>query len=315
MKEKDGLIRVKRQILGAGSQGGYCPACMEPKDAIARFSRNVDRYIESGLTRRQFAIGGLPISYVVAREAGRMVTTGIASMFLPQPLKDEISLQLCGGPPTPSPTPATPTPSGEQIEGESIKLPQPRKKGSLSIEEAIERRRSRRSYTDDPVLLSDISQLCWAAQGITEAKIGFRAAPSAGALYPLEIFLVVGNSDLEAGVYSYSCGEHVLERVKKGDYRNQLCEASLRQEWVEKAALDFVITAIYSRTIVKYGERGRERYVPMEAGHVAENIYLQAESLGLGTVAIGAFYDDQVREVISAPSEHVPLYVMPIGHI
>jgi len=201
------------------------------------------------------------------------------------------------------------------VEGELIKLPEPRKKSSLSIEEAIQSRRSRRSYTDDPVLLSDISQLCWAAQGITEAKIGFRAAPSAGALYPLEIFLVVGNSDLEAGVYYYSCGEHVLKRVKKGDYRKQLCEASLRQEWVENAALDFVITAIYSRTIAKYGERGRERYVPMEAGHVAENIYLQAESLGLGTVAIGAFYDDQVREVISAPSEHIPLYVMPIGHI
>ena len=252
MNEKDGFIKVKRQILGAGSQGGYCPACMEPKDAIARFSKNVDKYTESGLTRRQFVIGGLPISCVVAREAGRMVTTGITSIFLPQPLKDEISLQLCGGQPTPSPTPTTPTPTnGEQIEGELIKLPQPRKKSVLSIEEAIERRRSRRSYTDDPVLLSDISQLCWAAQGATEARVGFRAAPSAGALYPLEIFLVVGNSNLEAGVYHYSCGEHVLERVKKGDYRKQLCEASLGQEWVENAALDFVITAIYNRTMVK----------------------------------------------------------------
>lgn len=201
------------------------------------------------------------------------------------------------------------------VEGELIKLPEPRKKGSLSIEEAIESRRSRRSYTDDPVVLADISQLCWAVQGITEAKIGFRAAPSAGALYPLEIFLVVGNSDLAAGVYQYACGEHVLERVKKGDYRKQLCEASLGQEWIENAALDFVITAIYDRTTMKYGERGRERYVPMEAGHVAENIYLQAESLGLGTVSVGAFYDDHVREVISAPSEHVPLYVMPIGHV
>jgi len=201
------------------------------------------------------------------------------------------------------------------VEGESIELPEPRRKSSFSIEEAIESRRSRRSYTDDPVLLSDISQLCWAAQGTTEAKLGFRAAPSAGALYPLEIFLVVGNSDLAPGIYHYACGEHTLERVKEGDYRKQLCEASLGQEWVEKGALDFVITAIYDRTMVKYGERGRERYVPMEAGHVAENIYLQAESLGLGAVAIGAFYDDEVREVISAPSEYIPLYIMPIGHV
>jgi SagB-type dehydrogenase family enzyme len=201
------------------------------------------------------------------------------------------------------------------VDREVVKLPGPRKKSGVSVEETIENRRSRRSYTDEPVLLSDISQLCWAAQGITESGIIFRAAPSAGALYPMEIFLVVGNSDLEAGVYHYSCREHALERVKKGDYRKQLCEASLGQEWVENAALDFVITAIFERTTAKYGERGRERYVPMEAGHVAENIYLQAESLGLGTVSIGAFHDDNVREVISAPSEYIPLYVMPVGHI
>ena len=201
------------------------------------------------------------------------------------------------------------------VEGDVIELSEPRKRGRVSIEEAIENRRSRRSYTNEPVLLSDISQLCWAAQGITESRIGLRAAPSAGALYPLEIFLVVGNSDLEAGVYHYSCREHVLERVKIGDYRKQLCKASLGQEWVENGALDFVITAIYERTTAKYGERGRERYVTMEAGHVAENIYLQAESLGLGTVSIGAFYDDNVRGVISVPNEYVPLYVMPMGHI
>jgi len=201
------------------------------------------------------------------------------------------------------------------VEGGVVKLPEPKKKGELSIEEAIEKRRSRRSYTDEPVLLNDISQLCWAAQGITESSMGFRATPSAGALYPLEIFLVVGNSDLEAGVYHYLCRKHALERIKKGDYRKRLREASLGQEWVEDGAMVFVITAIYERTTVKYGERGRERYVPMEAGHVAENIYLQAEALGLGTVSIGAFYDDNVREVISTPSEYFPLYVMPVGHV
>jgi SagB-type dehydrogenase family enzyme len=202
-----------------------------------------------------------------------------------------------------------------KTEGELIELPQHKSKGTLSIEEAIERRRSRRDYGDDPVLLSDISQLCWAAQGITEANGGLRAAPSAGALYPLEIFVVVGNSNLDAGVYHYSPRGHMLERVKKGDHRKQLREASLGQEWVESGSLDFVIAAVYDRTMVKYGERGRDRYVPMEAGHAAENIYLQAESLGLGAVTIGAFNDDQVRQVISAPSQYTPLYVMPVGHV
>jgi SagB-type dehydrogenase family enzyme len=202
-----------------------------------------------------------------------------------------------------------------RVEDELIRLPQPMTRGGLSVEEVIQRRRSMRDYADEPVLLGDISQLCWAAQGITETNGGLRAAPSAGASYPLELFVVVGKSDLEAGVYHYSSRGHMLERVKSGDHRKQLREASLGQEWVESGALDFVITAVYDRTMARYGERGRDRYVPMEAGHVAENIYLQAESLGLGTVTIGAFTDDQVREVISAPSQYTPLYVMPVGHV
>jgi len=201
-----------------------------------------------------------------------------------------------------------------KIETEAIELPEPRKRGALSIEEAIGKRRSRRSYTNDQVLATDISQLCWAAQGVTQPANGFRAAPSAGALYPIDLFVVVGNSDLEPGVYHYSYAEHSLEPLRKGDYRKQLREASLGQEWIENGALDFVITAVYDRTTVKYGDRGRDRYVPIEAGCVAENIYLQAEALNLGTVSVGAFNDDQVREVISAPSKYVPLLVMPIGH-
>jgi SagB-type dehydrogenase family enzyme len=131
----------------------------------------------------------------------------------------------------------------------------------------------------------------------------------------LELFLVVGNSDLEAGVYHYAPQAHTLEVVRIGDFRKQLCKASLDQAWIEEGALDLVIAAIYDRTMVKYGQRGKLRYVPMEAGHVAENIYLQAQSLGLGTVSVGAFDDDRVREVISASSEYIPLCVMPIGHV
>ena len=202
---------------------------------------------------------------------------------------------------------------GESMSGELIGLPEPKRGGGLSVEEAIARRRSRRMYADDPVLLTEISQLCWAAQGVTEGTAGFRAAPSAGGIYPIELFVVVGRSDLESGVYHYSPKEHSLGRIKTGDYRKELREASLGQEWVGNGAVDFVITAVPDRTAEKYGERGRGRYVPMEAGHVAQNIYLQAQSLGLGTVSIGAFHDDQVREVISAPNAFAPLYVMPVG--
>ncbi|AEA46913.1 SagB/ThcOx family dehydrogenase [Archaeoglobus veneficus] len=200
------------------------------------------------------------------------------------------------------------------IESEGVvKLPEPRKTGEISVEEVINIRRSRRSYSGELISIKDISQLCWAAQGITEEAYGFRAAPSAGALYPLEIFLVVGNSELDAGIYQYSPSTHRLKLVKKGDHRRVLCEASLGQSAIEEGALCIVVTAIYERTTRKYGERGI-RYVHMEAGHAAQNIYLQAEALGLGTVSIGAFYDDKVRDVLSVPEEYVPLYVMPVGH-
>jgi len=194
-----------------------------------------------------------------------------------------------------------------------IELPEPRKTGKISVEEAIARRRSRRSYSDKPISLSDISQLCWAAQGITDPIRKFRAAPSAGALYPIELFLVVGNAEIEAGVYQYIPFDHSLMLIKRGDYREDLYKAALRQEAVRRGAIDIVITAIYERTTRKYGERGI-RYVHMEAGHVAQNIYLQAEALGLGTVSIGAFYDGMVREVLSLPKHYAPLYIMPIGY-
>lgn len=203
---------------------------------------------------------------------------------------------------------------GLEMEGEVIELARPRRVSETSVEQAIEGRRSRRSYANEPVKSGDISQLCWAAQGITEERHKLRASPSAGALYPLEIFLVIGNSDLEAGIYHYSPSNHSLKRIKEGDYRKALRDASLGQKAVEDGALDMVIAAIYERTTRKYGKRGRERYVHMEAGHVAENIYLQAEAVGLGTVSMGAFDDERVREVLSIPGEYVPLYVMPVGH-
>lgn len=196
--------------------------------------------------------------------------------------------------------------------GDVIRLPSPVKKGEISVEEAIENRRSRREYSDVPLSLREMSQLCWACEGITDVKTGFRAAPSAGALYPLEIFIVTRNTELEKGVYQYIPGEHSLKLVKTGDFTENLSRAALGQSAVKKAAMNFVITAVYERTSRKYGERA-ERYVHMEAGHAAQNVYLQAESIGLATVSIGAFYDSEVRKVISAPEDHNPLYIMPIG--
>lgn len=209
-----------------------------------------------------------------------------------------------------------PTPRPVEVGEGLIQLPKPRLKGVMSVEEAIAKRRSIREYTSEPLTLEDISQLLWAAQGITEPTKMFRAAPSAGATYPLEVYIVVkegGVVGLEAGVYKYDPYTHSIKLVKRGDYSEELYKACLEQEWVLNAPVNIVITAVYERTTRRYGERGI-RYVHMEAGHVGENIYLQATALGLGTVAIGAFYDDQVEKIVSAPPEEHALYVYPVGH-
>ncbi len=205
--------------------------------------------------------------------------------------------------------------------GERIKLPEPRYESETSVEEALARRRSIRAYSGDSLTLEEVSQLLWAAHGITAPWRERRAqkyvtgatAASAGGLYPLEVYLVVGDVEgLDKGVYRYKTGVHVLEKVKEGDVRVDLANAALGEECVEDAAINIVFTAVYERTTVKYGERGR-RYVHMEVGHAAENVYLQTVSLGLGTVAIGAFFDDKVKKVLNAPEEEEPLYIMPVG--
>jgi len=180
----------------------------------------------------------------------------------------------------------------EKIEvGERIKLPEPIYKSNISVEEALSKRRSIRTYSGENLTIEEVSQLLWAAQGIT-SPWGGRTAPSAGALYPLELYLIVGDIEgIDKGVYKYRPEEHELEKVAEGDKRAELAEAAVRQEHVRDAAIDIVFTAVYARTTWKYGERG-VRYVYMEAGHAAQNVYLQAVSLNLGTVVIGAFFDD-----------------------
>lgn len=208
------------------------------------------------------------------------------------------------------------TDGGESPTGATVSLPSHHAGGDVSVEEAIGDRRSRREYGDRPLELQELAQLCWAAQGMTDRASGHRAAPSAGALYPLELYVVVGTpgvADLDSGVYRYRPGNHDLVRERTGDLQSRLRDAAVEQDHVGAAAVDLVVTAVDERTTGKYGERGSARYVPMEAGHAGENVYLQAESLGLATVAVGAFADDRVREIVGAPGNQRPLYVFPVG--
>lgn len=193
----------------------------------------------------------------------------------------------------------------------TLSLPEPAKKGVMSVEEALAERRSRREYAREPLSLAELSQLLWAAQGTTGE--GGRTAPSAGATYPLEVYAVVGEvSGLPPGVYRYLPKEHSIGLVFLGDFRGSLYSASGSQKWVLDAPVSLVFTAVYGRTTRVYGERGI-RYVHMEAGHAAQNVYLQAEALGLGTVAVGAFDDEGVRGLLNLSPGETPLYVMPVG--
>ena len=193
-----------------------------------------------------------------------------------------------------------------------IKLPEPNYRGSMSVEEALLKRRSVRDFKDKPVTLSEISQLIWAAQGSTDRR-GFRTAPSAGALYPLELYVLAGNvTDLPAGIYKYRCKSHELLSIAKDDRRIDLGNAALGQSSVRRAAAVMALSGVHERMTTKYGDRGI-RYVHMEAGHAAQNVYLQAVSLGLSTVVIGAFRDEEVKSLLKMTIGEKLLYIMPVG--
>ncbi|MCL1973696.1 MAG: SagB/ThcOx family dehydrogenase [Bacteroidetes bacterium] len=201
-------------------------------------------------------------------------------------------------------------------------LPAPQMEGKVSVETAMAQRRSQRNYQDREILAEELAQVLWAAYGVTKPDTdrlflrgGFRTAPSAGALYPFEIYAVVGKvKGITPGVYRYISQEHKLVQTIEGDMRGALRRAALGQAMVEEAPVTVVYAAIFSRMTGKYGDRGRERYVCIDLGHSAQNIYLQAESLHLGTCSIGAFVDDRVSEVLQLPEEEEPLYLMPLGH-
>lgn len=203
-------------------------------------------------------------------------------------------------------------PTEGRSQAQTVALPEPASDGALSVEAALAQRRSVRDYDRGALSLSDVSQLLFAVQGVTSPN-GYRAAPSAGALFPLEVVLVAGEvADLAAGIYRYDPGLHSLRQVEDGDQRERLRSVALNQSCVGDAPAVIAIAAVYERTTGKYGARGRQ-YVHMEVGAAAENAYLQAESLDLGTVFIGAFDDQGVRDVLALADDEEPLCLLPVG--
>jgi len=185
----------------------------------------------------------------------------------------------------------------------------PKTVGKMTLEESLYHRRSERSFTNAFLNNEQISQILWAAQGITDPNWGFRTAPSAGSVYPLELYLVKPE-----GVYHYIPNSHTLELHLKGDKRASLVRASLGQAYIGEASACIIITAVYERTREKFGQRS-DRYVQMEAGHAAQNILLEATAIGLGVISVGSFWDDVVISTLNLPYGYEPLYIIPIGYI
>ncbi|MEE4175978.1 MAG: SagB/ThcOx family dehydrogenase [Bacteroides sp.] len=202
----------------------------------------------------------------------------------------------------------------DQIPGTMIPLPEPLTDGTVSIEKALSQRRSIRSYVNQPLNLEEVSQLLWAAQGINNER-GFRTAPSAGATFPLELFVMVNNvKGLSKGIYHYKVGDHQLELIDQRELENELARAALSQSMISKAGIVIIFAAIYERTTNRYGERGI-RYIHNEVGHVGQNIHLQAAALNLGTVVIGAYRDEEAEALLKLGEEYRVLYFMPVGKI
>lgn len=194
----------------------------------------------------------------------------------------------------------------------TIVLPEPDRSGVVTLEKALASRRSVRRYSAIPPSLAQISQLLWAAQGIT-SRDGGRTAPSAGALYPLELYVVAAKVDgLPGGIYKYRPHAHDLVQISDEDRRKEIAGAALDQSCVGTAPAIIAIAAVYDRVTGKYGDRG-VMYTHMEVGLAGQNIHLQAETLALGAVMVGAFYEEKVGKLLEVPSAEVVLALMPVG--
>jgi SagB-type dehydrogenase family enzyme len=200
------------------------------------------------------------------------------------------------------------------MENNLINLPQPEFDSKTSIEKALYNRRSIRHYLDKTISLAEISQILWSAQGVTTGD-GKRTAPSAGATYPLVIYLNVSKVEsLSQGIYRYDSDRHALQKLFQQDQKSAFASAALDQTFIEQAAAIIIITAIFERTTSCYGGRGVQ-YIHQEAGAVAQNIHLQAVSLNIGTVMVGAFKDDQIKKIMNLSANELPLLLMPLGKI
>lgn len=192
--------------------------------------------------------------------------------------------------------------------GKRITLPKPVSSGKISLEEAIQKRRSERSFDSRQLTLEQISQILWAGCGLTDERSHLRAAPSAGALYPIELYLLK-----KEGLFHYLSESHTLERVSDQDLMFSLASAAFSQGCIHQAPVDIVIAAVYRRITSRYGQKGI-LYTHIEAGHIAQNIHLQAVALGLDSVPIGAFDDEEVKRTLALPKDHEPLYIIPVGY-
>jgi len=198
-----------------------------------------------------------------------------------------------------------------------IPLPEPENHGGPPIWEILKSRRSRRNFAQKPISLDSLSQIIWACQGITRqlAGTGLRTAPSAGALYPVETYLAVNHvSELAQGIYHYPVHRHALERLKEGDYRKQISKAALDQKMCGEAAAVFIWTGIFERSMWKYRQRAF-RYIYLDAGHIAQNLALAAQALGLGSCQIAALYDEEVNQILGVDGQaESVLYMSALGH-
>ncbi|UCF98203.1 MAG: SagB/ThcOx family dehydrogenase [Spirochaetaceae bacterium] len=198
---------------------------------------------------------------------------------------------------------------------DTIALPSPRYDSEMSVEQALNSRKTVRQFKAEAIELGELSQLLWAAgggmfDGVTSAT---RTYPSAGGIYPLGIYVVAGwVAEVDSGIYQYLWKDHALKRVKSGDFRQPLASVALRQGFIAQAPVIFIITANYRRTEGKYGQRGRDRYVPLDAGHASQNLHLQAAALNLATATVGAFSDGGVNRILNLDDEE-PILIIPVG--
>lgn len=205
--------------------------------------------------------------------------------------------------------------ASEKEEENLVALPPPQYDSSVSLEETLYLRKSWRNFSGEPLVLEDAAQIMWAAQGKgTDGTTGAtRTAPSAGATHPLEIYLVAGKvKGLDPGVYHYDYAAHKIKIVAAGDRREELAAAALGQSFIAAAPATLVLAADYERTTARYGERGT-RYVHMEVGHVTQNVSLQCVALDIGSVAAGAFNDQEVKALLEIEAE--PLMIIPVGDV